>query len=475
MTHNTLEDLLASLRGIVERRDGSLTVIDEAKLRADAIDELVFDAVFGPGPVKAMARWFIWELGQALGVRPASIHEFYMARGRGEYDNLTVPAMNLRGMTYDMARAVFRAALKLDVGAMIFEIARSEIGYTDQRPAEYTAVVLAAAIKEGFRGLLFIQGDHFQVKAKAWAQDPDQEVNAVKELVREAVEAGFYNIDIDTSTLVDLSRPTVGEQQRNNFEVCADIAASVRSLEFGGITISLGGEIGEVGGKNSTEEELRAFMDGYNAAMAARGDFAPMAKISIQTGTSHGGVVLPDGTLARVKIDFDVMRRLSKVAREEYGMAGAVQHGASTLPEEAFGHFVEAGACEVHLATGFQNIIYEHPALPKALRDEVYAWLDVNAAGDRRPGDTDEQFYYKTRKKGFGPFKREWWTLPEDVRGPIGEALEERFALLFEKLNVTNTMGLVKRYVTPPVVHRPAPEGEAVVETRDQDIAGLAD
>jgi fructose/tagatose bisphosphate aldolase len=334
---------------------------------------------------------------------------------------------------------------------------------------------MAAAIKEGFRGPLFIQGDHFQVKAKAWAQDPDGEVNAVKALAKEAVEAGFYNIDIDTSTLVDLSQPTVHEQQRNNFEVCADLAAYVRSLEFGDMTISLGGEIGEVGGKNSTEEELRAFMDGYDAAMAARGDFAPMSKISIQTGTSHGGVVLPDGTLAQVRIDFDVMRRLSEVAREEYGMAGAVQHGASTLPEEAFGHFVEAGACEVHLATGFQNIIYEHPALPKALRDEVYAWLDVNAASDRKPGDTDEQFYYKTRKRGFGPFKREWWTLPEGVRGPIGEALEERFALLFEKLNVVDTMGLVESYVTPPVVHRPSPEGTAVVETHDQDFSGLAD
>jgi len=459
----------------VETKDGGLTVLDEARLRAEGIDELVWDAVFGPGPVKAMARWFIWELGQALGVHPASIHEFYMARGRGEYDNLTVPAMNLRGMTYDMARAVFRAALRLDVGAMIFEIARSEIGYTQQRPAEYTAAVMAAAIKEGFRGPLFIQGDHFQVKAKVWAQDPEEEVNAVKKLAKEAVEAGFYNIDIDTSTLVDLSQPTVHEQQRNNFEVCADIASYVRSLEFADITISLGGEIGEVGGKNSTEEELRAFMDGYNAAMAARGDFAPMAKISIQTGTSHGGVVLPDGTLARVKIDFDVMRRLSEVARKEYGMAGAVQHGASTLPEEAFGHFVEAGACEVHLATGFQNIIYEHPALPGALRDEVYAWLDVNAAGDRKPGDTDEQFYYKTRKRGFGPFKREWWSLPEDVRGPIGKALEERFALLFEKLNVVDTMSLVESYITPPVVHRHAPEGVAVEEAQGEDTSGLAD
>ena len=88
---------------------------------------------------------------------------------------------------------------------MIFEIARSEIDYTRQRPEEYTCAVTAAAIKTGYRGPLFIQGDHFQVGAKKYAKDPEAEVKAVKDLIWEAIDAGFYNIDIDTSTLVDLA------------------------------------------------------------------------------------------------------------------------------------------------------------------------------------------------------------------------------------------------------------------------------
>src|SRR5918999_2860469 len=136
--------------------------------------------------------------------------------------------MNVRGMTYDTARAIFRTAMRLHAGAFILEIARSEIAYTEQRPTEYVAVMLAAALREGFRGPVFIQGDHFQVNAKKFAADPTGEVAAVKQLANEAIAAGFYNIDIDTSTLVDLSKPSLDEQQRLNYEVGIDILREVR-------------------------------------------------------------------------------------------------------------------------------------------------------------------------------------------------------------------------------------------------------
>lgn len=474
MANTSVQNLVKSLQGIVQPRDGTVTVVDEKLLRGPMMDDLVRKAVFSSPEEAEAARWLIWEMAQSLGIRPASINDFYLARSTGAYDNLTVPAMNLRGLAYDCARAAFRAALKHRVGAMIFEIARSEIGYTNQRPAEYTTAVLAAAIREGYRGPVFIQGDHFQVNLKKWKATPDAEVGAVKNLIIEALAAGFYNIDIDTSTLVDLSRPTVFEQQRNNFELGAELAAYVRKHELQGITVSLGGEIGEVGGKNSTEEELRAFMDGFNQVLAKYGAYTGLSKISVQTGTSHGGVVLPDGTLAQVNIDFDVLRRLSEVARKEYGMAGAVQHGASTLPEHAFGKFVEAGACEVHLATGFQNIIYEHPAFPAQFRERVYAWLREHAADERKPSDTDEQFYYKTRKKAFGPLKAEWWGLGEETIGVFREALESQFALLFQNLNVMNSLDLVNRFVAAPEMHRPMPTS-AAKEVKAEDVRGLAD
>ena len=435
-----------ALGSAASRSNGTITVHDPAALAGPAMDALVRDAVFGSGDSRDHARWLIWELGQAVGVRPSSIHDLYLARGRGAVGDFTVPAINVRGMAYDTARAIFRVANRLEAGAFILEIARSEIAYTDQRPAEYVAVMLAAALREGFRGPVFIQGDHFQVNAKKYAAGRDAEVNAVKALAREAIDAGFYNIDVDTSTLVDLSKSTLAEQQRRNYEECVDITRALRALEPTGVTVSVGGEIGEVGTSNSTVEELEAFMDGFNSTLHAQGaGVAGLSKISVQSGTSHGGVVLADGKIADVKLDLMTLERLSRVAREKYGLSGAVQHGASTLPDEAFHNFPRTETAEIHLATNFQNMLYD--ALPPALRSEVYAWLGENAREERKAGDSDEQFFYKTRKKALGPFKRRLWDLPESVCGPIMKDLESKFEFLMDKLGVYDTRKLVNRYV----------------------------
>ncbi len=471
MASEALDRLVKSLAGTVTIQDGRV-VVQDAKRLPDRMNGLAYEAAFGDAQSKAAARWLIGEIAQALGICPASIHELYMARGRGDCTcQFTVPAMNLRMIAYDSARAVFRAAKKIDAGAFIFEIARSEMTYTDQRPSEYVSSILAAAIKEGYRGPVFIQGDHFQTAAKKYTASPETEVKAIRDLIVEAIGAGFYNIDIDTSTLVDLSKPTLLEQQRLNYELCADFTRFIREHEPKGVTVSVGGEIGEVGQKNSTPEDLDAFMQGYNAA---RGSLAGISKISIQTGTSHGGVVLPDGTLAKVAIDFDALRMLSEKARQEYGMAGAVQHGASTLPESAFSKFVESGACEVHLATAFQTLVMEHPAVPEALKQDLYNWVLANAAEERKPSDTEAQFVYKSRKKAVGPFKQQFWSLPESAKASIGADLEKMFDLLFNKLSIGGTAELVQQFVHAPEIHQPMPAG-GVKAGQAESVEGLAD
>lgn len=451
-------------------RDNSVTVKNEHALASDAMDKLVRHAVFGSEEESTYARWLIWELGQAVGVRPASIHDLYMARGRGEISGFTVPAINVRGSSYETARAIFRTANKLQAGAFILEIARSEIAYTSQRPTEYVAVMLAAALREGFRGPVFIQGDHFQVNAKKYAGDPKAEVDAVKALAREAIAAGFYNIDVDTSTLVDLSKPNLEEQQRRNYEVGVELTKYVRELEPKGVVISVGGEIGEVGTENSTVEELEAYMDGFNAALPK--GMAGLSKISVQSGTSHGGVVLADGSIADVKLDLDTLERLSRVAQEKYGLAGAVQHGASTLPDTAFNNFPKRETCEIHLATNFQNMLYDH--LPAALKQEVYAWLRENAKDERKEKDSDEQFFYKTRKKALGPFKSQLWNLPQDAKARLAKAYDEKFEFLFRQLSVNDTAKHVTKYVNAPMQHRPAPSAgmEMVAAAPDDAEAG---
>jgi fructose/tagatose bisphosphate aldolase len=372
-------------------------------------------------------------------------------------------------LAYDTARAIFRAAKKRSGGAILLEIARSEIAYTDQRPAEYVAVILGAALREGWTLPVFIQGDHCQVNAKKYQADPRGEVQEVKKLIAEEIGAGFYNIDVDTSTLVDLSRPTLLEQQRLNFEHAAEITHFIREREPDGVSVSVGAEIGEVGHKNSTVEELRAFMEGYHAELRKYGHPEGISKISVQTGTSHGGVVLPDGNIAKVKLDLDALAALSKAAREEYGMSGAVQHGASTLPPDAFGHFPRLETAEIHLATNFQSLVFDSPALPTELRERMYRWLDANAESERKAGDTPEQFYYKARKKAIGPFKREVWSLPPEVRGAIAAELEQTFDFLFEQLKVTDTAALVQQYIQASYQAHASLQGALVTAVDDAE------
>jgi fructose/tagatose bisphosphate aldolase len=388
----------------------------------------------------------IFDSAYEEGIYPSSIHDFYMARGRGEFGDFTVPAINLRSMTYDLARAIFRVGEKNGSGAFIFEIARSEIGYTDQAPIEYASMVLAAAIKEGYSGPVFIQGDHFQVNAAKFKENPDKEIESLKTLIGDAISSGFYNIDIDSSTLVDVSKPDLKEQQLLNYEVCARLTQFIRRVEPRGITISVGGEIGEIGHQNSTSEDLRAFMAGLEDKLDK--GLAGISKISIQTGTTHGGVVLPDGSIAQIKLDFRTLKALSEVARREYGLAGAVQHGASTLPPEAFHKFVECGTAEVHLATAFQNMIYESGHFPEDQKKRMYEWLRVNVAIEAKQGETEEQFIYKTRKKALGPFKKEIMGLPQQTRDAIAAEIETKFDFLFKQLNVVNKRALVNKYCT---------------------------
>ena len=464
-----MSELVAGFGGAVTLSSGGVEISDPGRLQDVAMDRLVHAAVFGDETRRDAARELLWAMGQATGVRPASIHDLYIARGRGDCAGFTVPAINVRMMAYDTARAVFRAAKAADGGAIILEIARSEIAYTDQRPAEYVAVMIAAALREGYRQPLFIQGDHCQVNAKKYAVDPEAEVGEVKKLIGEEVAAGFYNIDVDTSTLVDLSFPTLDEQQRTNYERAAEITRFIREREPEGVTVSVGAEIGEVGHKNSTVEELHAFMQGYNRTLAATGGGVGISKISVQTGTSHGGVVLPDGSIAEVKLDLEALEALSRVAQQEYGLGGAVQHGASTLPSDAFGNFPRVETAEIHLATNFQNIVFDHPALPAELRERMYRWLDENAQGERKADDSDEQFYYKTRKKAIGPFKQEMWELPAAVRQQIGEELERTFAFLFTQLGVTGTAALIDRFITAPAIRHGDLAHEGALAEDDPD------
>jgi fructose/tagatose bisphosphate aldolase len=450
-------ELLGFLSGIAHIDGERLVIDDEAAFRAAGVRDVAWSATFSQDEATVeAARWIVWEASQELGAPSASIHDLYMARSRGEYSGWTVPAINLRTQVFDMAMAGCRAAMELDAGSVIFELARSEQEYTFQRPGEYITSVLAGAIAAGWRGPVFVQGDHYQFNAAKYKADPEAVTETLRKATLNAMEVGYGNIDIDSSTLVDLSFESLDEQQKVNYTRAAELSALIRASQDEGLVISIGGEIGEVGKQNSTPDELRAYLDGYRRELESRAgsDVIGLSKVSVQTGTSHGGVPLPGGGVAEVKLDFDTLKVLGEVCRE-YGLAGAVQHGASTLPDELFHRFPQVETAEIHLATGFQNALYEHPAFPAELYAEVEAFCFANCADERKDGETDTQFVYKTRKKALGTFKRELWDLA--TKDEIIASQQAKMRFLFEQLGITGNKAVVERFVQAPERHKPLP------------------
>lgn len=404
------------------------------------IEDLIYSAVFNSDKNLQLQQFQeIHKIAKENGVFLASINDLYKQFGEGKISGFTVPAINVRTISFDFTRTIFEIMMEKNIGPIIFEIAKSEIEYTAQEPIELSSAILAGAIAAGYIGPVYVQGDHYQFSAKKFAEDRNTEIAKIKNLIKKSVDAGFYNIDIDASTLVELEKTDLNEQQKNNYEMTAEMTKYIREIQPSEVEISIGGEIGHIGGKNSTVDDFVAFMEGYKKNI---GDLNGISKVSVQTGTSHGGTALADGRLADVKLDLKVLEDIGKIARAKYQIGGAVQHGASTLPDDLFGEFVKHQTLEIHLATGFQNIIYD--TLDEELKTKIYNWLRENCVKEMKEGDTETQFIYKTRKKGFGPFKEQLWKMEDGRKKIILDTLRNKFIFLFEKLNIFNTNKLSK-------------------------------
>lgn len=436
-SHDDQSNFRAVSTSVSQTEDG-LRVVDQEQLR-QSIGVIARLGAFGMADVQASAHHLAWEIARTMGIFPASIDALYRKFACEEVMGFTVPAMNMRAIAFRSACGVFRAMREQQVGAAIFELSRGEIGFTGQRPHEYSTTILCAAIAEGHTGPVFIQGDHFQVSATRFAEDPEAETKAVESLIAEAISAGFYNIDIDTSTLVDLSRGDIDAQQEPNYALSARLANFTRQVEPEGVTISLGGEIGEVGEKNSTADEVIAYLEGFERC-ANKGQLG-LTKLSIQSGTRHGGNVLADGSYGDMPIEFELIDELSAACRRSHGLGGCVQHGASMLTLGKISKLPDVGCIEVHLAAAFLNAVYDN--LSDELVNQADDWAKENFPHEWKENWTEAQFLHHARRYPIRAFKRAWWQ-ETSCHAAVQTAVCQAATGYFKALKVENTKSLVE-------------------------------
>src|SRR5438132_7998728 len=104
----SVSELIRLLRGLARVDGERLLIEDEAGFRERGTRDLAWTATFShDADAVEAARWIVWEASQTLDVKSASMQDLYMARAAGEIHGFTVPAINIRAQTFDMARVVY--------------------------------------------------------------------------------------------------------------------------------------------------------------------------------------------------------------------------------------------------------------------------------------------------------------------------------------------------------------------------------
>ena len=432
---------------------------DEAAFRDTAIRDLAWTAAFSTDEATtAAAQWLVWEASQELGAQSASIQDLYAARGRGEVSGFTVPAINLRAQTFDMARTVYEAAKGADVGAVILELARSEQTYTFQRPIDYATAVAGRRdrrrlARPGLHPGRPLPVQRQEVRGRPGGDDRGDPARLPPGGRRRATATSTST----RSTLVDLSKPTADEQQRENYARAAELTALIRTLEADGVTDQR---------RRRDRRGRHAELDGRGAARLPRRLSAASSTRARRARRDQQGQ-RPDRDEPRRRAAPRRRRRRGQArlrgparARRDRPPATASPAPSSTAPRPCPTSCSTASRRSRRPRStsrpGFQNALYEHPAFPESLHREIEAWCYANAADERKAGQTDQQFVYTTRKKAIGPFKRQLWDLA--TKDEILAAQRRKIAFLFTELGVNGSREMVAAYIRPVELHRPMPD-----------------
>ena len=457
----SVSELMALLEGVAHVADGRLVIDDESSFRADGVRVRVWSATFSEdADVIEAARWIVWEASQSLGARVGQ-HQRPVpgARsGRGEWLHRAGRQPAHPGLRHGGGHVSGGRNRSTPARSSSSSRAASRSTRTSGR-GEYITSVLAGCIHAGWRGPVFVQGDHYQFNAGKYAADPEATTEAIKKATRDAIGVGYGNIDIDSSTLVDLSQPTVDDQQRVNYERAAEISALIREVQPADMPVSIGGEIGEVGKQNSTEEELRTYLDGYRATLDRLAGPSTLGPLQGQRPDRHEPRWRAAARAAASPRSRSTSARSSgcrwwRASTAWPAPSSTVHRRCRTSSSIASPRSRRPRSTSPPAS---RTLLYEHPAFPADLQREIDEWCVANLADERKPGESDDVFIYKTRKKALGPFKRQLWELVDQGRDP-GRPGEEAASSCSTSCAWRAVEQMVERYIKPPQRSRPAPD-----------------
>lgn len=422
--------LWSLLSNTLDVRANRVEIIDPHRLRTERIDPLVYNAVFHDSErLRYFLCWLIRRAAAGMSIYPASAQGLYAAAARGQVRRFTAPALSLRVMTYDAARACFRAAKQSGCGAMVLDLGPNATEGPAQSPVEYATCLLAGAIREGYEGPVFLQADYLRERRAADEADQRDEFDRFQNLAEEALGAGFFNLELDTSALEDPLAPDPREQERASCADAARLAAFVRKTEPPGVDTNLGVKMRGRGDSEHVARRLRAFMEGFASEFADRaGSVTGIGKLSLDLRSAD---------------ELGASRDLAEVARREYNLATSVSWGGAPLPEALFAELTRFPVVEAHLGTRYEDLVLNHPGFPAPLRDAMSDWIDKTYGTIRGAEQDRASFQQQLRMPALERFKREMWDLPPESKDPIMADLQRTLLADFKRLDVEDTIHAV--------------------------------
>lgn len=441
-----MSELSDTIKGCLQVQNGQVSFLDQGKATGTLTDRLVYNSVFHPDTqIKATSRWLIKAMARASQIFPASISGIFEFSKHQGARNLTLPVFQITAFSYTMARSIFRAARENNACAFIFEIDSNQIFHGNQTSGEFSTIVSAAAIREKYKGPIFIQGDYISFHGEDYQQNPTQEKSRLKNLINEAIKSGLYNLWMDSSE--DIPPRGVGGEKNQNSKapLFAELTDSVRILEPKGIDISLGCQINPFQESGFKKKDIREFMEQYQAKLQS---LNPGAKGISKLGFSperNSLATQPIGAPYEPEpLDPNTLIGLSKFANEEYGLMGRINLKPSDSSQNNLKRFSKIGNAEIHVPLEYHTLMINHHDFPSEFKDE----LNFNFPNPLEEEKTQSPLSHKP----FRVFKEKLWTLPEPLQQDISKDLETQVSSLLKALQIDHTQEMVFRSTSNPLV-----------------------
>lgn len=347
-----------------------------------------------------------------------------------------VMAANIR-ITHS-TRGIMMAAKELDA-AVIFEIAKSEIGYTAQRPKEFYDMIVKTAQELEFDVPYVIHGDHITIK-----ENTPEAVKGGEDLIKEEIAAGFTSYAIDASHNFDVEAATVAEQLADNIDITTKLAGLIP--EEAGLEVEVG-EVGKVD-KKTGEKALTSVEEAETFVKAIKdAGFSPNL-LATNNGTAHGNIYDASGNIVeQVGIDIDRTKAIAD-AIAPYGVFVA-QHGITGTPLNLMHLLIGAGVFKGNVGTNWQNIALE--TMPADLVARMEEWTLSSKHAEKmkakKPRISEKELCGKNIKHSIKEFKKEIDSLPADAVAKVDEASKASAMGFFKAFKAEGTASKVRKFI----------------------------